>query len=217
MEVHNKIQFILWACTEIHTIILTLHLQNLSWVFFSLIGAWPLPAGGDYAWQMFDSWNPVGPLAEWSQVKSVQWCRCLGETGTKGHSLSDALPELLAPLAHQVCFYMHGMADSWLTSRALHCLELPTDALQSALAHRRLVATENVMNARVSRAGYTTTGFMCSLSSPLKATCHLVLVQTCPVEPNSKCTPSTSPSSSSSFSSCTHTCRTLSPFLRVTG
>lgn len=43
-------------------------------------------------WQMFDTWNPAGPLAEWNQDKSMQSCRCLGEMGTKGHSLSACLP-----------------------------------------------------------------------------------------------------------------------------
>lgn len=63
--------------------------------------------------------NHAGVWGKWGQRDTV----CL-----------PATPELLARLEHQVCFCMHGMADSWLTSRVLHRLEVPTDASQRAQA-----------------------------------------------------------------------------------
>lgn len=55
-------------------------------------------------WQMFDTRNPAGPLAEWNQDKSMQSCSGLGGSGDKGtesvfflfFSYFDFLQELLA-------------------------------------------------------------------------------------------------------------------------
>lgn len=95
---------------------------------------WISQRDGASVQQMFGVWNPAGPLAEWNQDKSMQSCRCLGGNGDKG-TQSVCLLGTALRLELQVCSCMHGrMADKWVTSQALHCLEVPTHASKSAQA-----------------------------------------------------------------------------------
>lgn len=98
-------------------------------------------------WQMFDTsqssgtpgWIKSGQINAITQVS--------GEMGTKGHSLSAFLLEILARLEHQVCFCMEWQTADWPHECyiALRCPQMPhKEPRQKCLAN---LTTLNVMNA----------------------------------------------------------------------
>lgn len=121
------------------------------------------------------SWIEPGQISAITQVSQ-------GIMGTKGHSLSACL--LGAPAwACALGLLLHGKADSWLTSRVLHRLEVPADASQrtrveapSELHHSE--CDESLGSLAEDAAQQS--GLCVRCQAPGKPPCHFPLGQTCP-------------------------------------
>lgn len=106
-------------------------------------------------------------------ITRVSW-----DAGTKGMQficlLTRAPGEARAPR-----LLLHGVADSWPTSRVLGCLEVPGRRIRKSSG-----GTSPWPVWRMPRltwwGGWAVTGFKRSLSSPRNAPCHFLLGQTCP-------------------------------------
>lgn len=120
-----------------------------------------------------------------------------GKRGQRGHSLSACLLELLARFEHQVCFCfcMEWQTADWPHECyiALRSPQMPHKKSLGRSASRTWPWWMWWIPQLACWGGYSTTGFMCAVSSPSKAPCHCLLGQTCPAGPTWKSTPSACP------------------------
>lgn len=160
---------------------------------------WISQREGASVWQMFDTWNPAGPLAEWNQDKSMQSRRCLGEMGTKGHSLPACLPaclwELLARILNtRSLLLLHAWYGRQLTDLksayiALRSLQTPYKELGQKCSTN--LTTANVMNGSAFLLRRVHNKRFCLLSAEPRwklLSCHFLLGQTCPEGATGRCT-----------------------------
>lgn len=133
-------------------------------------------------------WMELGQINAIMQVS--------GETGGQRDTVClPALLELLARLREPAPL-LHGMADSWLTSLVLHCLQVPTDASQRALAEVPCELDHGECDeclGSLAEEGAQQPGLSVQCQGPSKAPCHFLLCQTCPAGPTWKSTPSACP------------------------